>query len=168
MFENLHWERYSAADRDAFRHGLKAMAAAAPQARILLRPHPAGGWADALGHELAPFPNITTVRASDARASLGGSAELLEGIGRVITTPSTVALDAALARRPVALAADGGDAYRPLPVLATPQDWVAFAAQPQPDLSALDQFRSRVLVAGDAAPRILERLCRDLLGAIDD
>ena len=164
VFENLHWERYSDADRAAFREGLKATAAALPNARIVIRPHPAGSWADSLRHELAPFANITAASAAEARRELAGSAEILRGIKRVITTPSTIALDAALAGRPVALAAAGGELYEPLPLLRTPEDWIAFASAPA-DRQALDLFRSRVLVAADGTGTIIDRLRHDLLSA---
>jgi hypothetical protein len=163
VFENLHWDRYGDAERTAFREGLMAVARALPEARILLRPHPAGGWADQLGHELAPFENIVRASAQEARGRLGGGADILRRLSRVITTPSTVALDSALAGIPVALAAPGGASYRPLPVLDGPDAWVAFASGEAYDPGVLDQFRSRVLVAGDGAPRIVERLGRDLV-----
>ena len=163
VFENLHWDRYGDADRAGFREGLLAVARALPGARILLRPHPAGGWADQLGHELAPFTNIVRPGASEARGRLGGGAEILRGIARVITTPSTVALDAALCGIPTALASPGGACYRPLPVLDGPAAWVAFASGEAYDPGVLDQLSSRVLVAGDGAPRIVERLGRDLV-----
>ena len=166
VFENLHWDRYSDADRDLFRAGLVAVARALPQARILLRPHPAGGWADRLGHELAPFENIRRLDASEARARLEGGAELLKGISRVITTPSTIALDAALTGAPVALAAAGGASYAPVPALDHAEAWVAFASGGAYDPGLLDRFRSRVLVAGDSAPRIVERLRRDLARSV--
>ena len=166
IFENLHWDRYSDADRAAFREGLLAVARALPSARILVRPHPAGAWADTLGHELAPFDNISRLKSSEARARLGGSVELLRGISRVITTPSTIALDAALAAVPVALAAPGGDVYSPLPILADTEAWVAFASGAAYDPALLDRFRSRVLVEGDGAPRIVDRLRRDLVRSV--
>jgi len=166
VFENLHWDRYSDADRDLFRRGLVAVARALPQARILLRPHPAGAWADTLGHELAPFENIRRCHASEARARLEGSAELLRGISRVITTPSTVALDSALAGVPVALATPGGAVYDPLPTLDNAEAWVAFASGAAYDQALLDRLRSRVLVAGDGAPPIVERLRRDLVRSV--
>jgi hypothetical protein len=160
VFENLHWERYGEPERQAFRQGLFAMARELPDLRILLRTHPAGAWSDELSHELAPFTNITAPRAAVLRQNPSAAADILGGVARVITTPSTIALDAALAGRPAALAVDGGDAYLPLPVLHTPQDWIRFASGTATDASALDQFRSRVLVAGDGAPRIAERVIR--------
>jgi len=162
VFENLHWDRYTEHDRDAFLAGLVGVARTLPQLRILLRPHPAAGWADRVSHELAQFPNITPGRAADARRDLAGSADLLQGIGRVITTPSTIALDAALAGLPVALAASGGTLYDPLTLLHSARDWIAFAAAEGRHGSALDQFRSHVLLDGDAAPRIVERMRGDL------
>ena len=84
----------------------------------------------------------------------------------MITTPSTAALDAALAGIPVALAASGGASYHPLPVLDGSDAWVAFASGAAYDPCVLDQFRSRVLVAGDGALRIVERLGRDLVATM--
>jgi hypothetical protein len=164
VFENLHWQRYNDADRDAFVAGLSAAARSLPHKRFLLRPHPAAGWADQLSHELVQFGNITAARASEARAGAEGGAEVVRGLGRVITTPSTVALDAAQAGVPVALAADGGPLYAPLPQLRTEQDWIAFAGAEEGGPRGLDQFLSRVLLAGDGAARIAERLSRDLMG----
>ena len=166
VFENLHWDRYTEADRAGFLQGLIATARALPKARILLRPHPAGGWADELGHELAPFENIVRPGAREARVRLDGSAQVLRGIARVITTPSTVAVDSALAGVPVALSAMGGASYLPLPALDSPDAWVAFASGATYDPTVLDQFRSRVLVAGDGALRIVVRLGRDLVATM--
>jgi hypothetical protein len=163
VFENLHWDRYTDADRAGFREGLIAVARARPEARILLRPHPAGGWADSLRHELAQFENIVRPSAREARERQVGAAWVLRGISRVITTPSTVALDSVLAGIPTALAAPGGASYEPLPVLEGPDAWVAFASGAAYDRAVLDQLSSRVLVAGDGALRIVERLGRDLV-----
>ena len=80
----------------------------------------------------------------------------------MITTPSTIALDAAAAGAPTALAAPGGEVYAPLTELHGPEDWIAFASGIGDDPAGLDRFVSRVLVSGDASPRIVERLRRDL------
>jgi hypothetical protein len=162
VFENLHWDRYDEEDRRRFKEGLIAVARATPESRILVRPHPAGGWADSLRHELAQFRNITPASTLQARRGADGAAEIMKGVRRVITTPSTVALDAALAGAPTALAAGGGDVYEPLPTLRSTEEWVAFATSGSYELSALDQFCARVLVAGDGASRIVERVSRDI------
>ena len=72
---------------------------------------------------------------------------------RVITTPSTIALDAASAGRPVWLAAPGGPIYAPLPLLRGRADWIAAARGPAETGEAEGAFLSRALVPGDAAPR---------------
>ena len=163
VFENLHWDRYSDTDRESFRLGLLAAGGAKPPIRILVRPHPAGGWGDGISHELAQFPNITPALAAAGRTGVASGVDLLQGVRRVITTPSTIALDAALAGVQVAVATDGGAVYAPLQQVRTPQDWTVFASGRMDDPLALDQFRSRVLVEGDAAPRIVERLHGDLV-----
>ena len=162
VFENLHWTRYTNAERQAFQDNLAATAAALPSARILLRPHPAGAWADRISHELAQFDNITLAQASETRRRPEGGAQVLRGIKRVITTPSTVALDSVLSGLPTALAMAGGSVYEPLPVLTSAQDWIDFASEGTADSTTLDLFRSRVLVEGDGASRIVERLSCDL------
>ena len=163
VFENLHWSRYDDADRQGFRDGLTTAVRELPDVHFFLRPHPAGGWGNQLRHELAAFKNITQVPAHDERDALDGGGDILQRVKRVITTPSTVALDAALAGKPTALGAAGGTVYDPLPVLKSSRDWVRFAAGGSFDTSALDRFSSRVLVSGDSAPRIVERLRQDLL-----
>jgi hypothetical protein len=80
----------------------------------------------------------------------------------VITTPSTVALDAALAGRAVALAVGGGSIYTPLHVLEGPGDWLAFAQSDNAMTAELDEFKRRVVVEGCAVDRIVERMCLDL------
>ncbi len=113
VFENLHWDRYDGRGPRRVPAGLLAVAAPCPRARILVGSHPAGAWADGLSHELAQFGNITAPAAVDARRGMADAAEILRGIKRVITTPSTVALDAALTDRPMALAVDGGGSILP-------------------------------------------------------
>jgi hypothetical protein len=161
VYENLHWDRYSDAEREAFLAGLRVVAARS-ELRIVLRPHPAGAWGDRLHLEFARFANMTLVGGAEARKSLSNLAQSPAEAARVITTPSTVALDAALAGRPTALAADGGALYRPLQVLKTPGDWLAFACSDKPMASEIDEFKRRVLAEGPAAERIVKRMSRDL------
>ncbi len=80
----------------------------------------------------------------------------------VITTPSTVALDAARYGLPVAVFAGGLDLsnYQPLPLLQTLADWQAFVkasldtAQRASLKNAASSFVERVLIEGDGAQRI--------------
>lgn len=161
VYENLHWDRYSDAERAAFLAGLRAVAAR-PELKIMLRPHPAGAWGESLGLEFACFGNMTLVGGAEARRSLESLTQSPGLAARVITTPSTVALDAALAGRPVALAAAGGTLYSPLKVLSSPSDWLDFAFSEDPMAGELDDFKRRTLVEGDAADRIVNRMRRDL------
>lgn len=162
VYENLHWDRYGEADRSAFKDGLRAVAEACPELRILVRPHPAGGWADALRLEFAQFPGLTLLDATETRRVLASTAQSPALAARVITTPSTVVLDAALAQRPVALAVGGGTIYTPIQVLEGPGDWLAFARSESSMAAALNEFKRRVLVEGEAADRIVQRMCRDI------
>jgi hypothetical protein len=155
VFENLHAERYSDADRSAFLAGLEALAATG--APILLRPHPAGAWSRGL--DLGRRPNVTL-------HATGTIQEAVSACARVITTPSTVALDAAQAGRPVALAGEGGDLYRPLPVLREPAEWVAFAASGDDQRGVREVFLDRVVLPGDAVAKIIDRLRQDLTNGL--
>jgi hypothetical protein len=151
VFENLHAERYVEADRARFVEGLRALAASG--APILLRPHPAGRWSAAL--DLSEYGNVEIDVDGDAAGALAS-------VARVVTTPSTVVLDAAQAGLPVALAAEGGDLYRPFPVLRSAQDWLAFASDGGGQEEARRAFVSRMVQPGDAAAAVVETLRRDL------
>jgi hypothetical protein len=161
VYENLHWDRYCDADREAFLAGLRCIAAR-PELKIMLRPHPAGAWAESLGLEFACFANMTLVGGAEARRSLESLTRSPGLAARVITTPSTVALDAALAGRPVALAVGGGSLYTPLEVINSPGDWLDFALSDAPMAGAIEDFKHRTLAEGDAADRIVKRMSRDL------
>lgn len=162
VYENLHWSRYSDADRQGFLAGLRAVLETLPALKVVVRPHPAGGWGERLGHEFAQFAGLTIAGGAEARQSLSNTAQSAALAARVITTPSTVALDAALAGRKVALAVDGGSIYTPLQVLQGPGDWLTFAQSDTAMAAELNDFKRRVLVEGDAADRIVERMCRDI------
>jgi hypothetical protein len=154
VFENLHAERYGEAEREAFLAGFSALAATG--APILLRPHPAGRWSTGL--DLGRWPNVLLQLE-------GGGQAAVESAARIITTPSTVVLDAAQAGRPVALAGEppaGGDLYRPFPVLRSPADWSAFAASQHDQAAERQAFLDRVLLPGDAAGRIARTIRDDL------
>ncbi|NEQ55292.1 MAG: hypothetical protein F6K11_35105, partial [Leptolyngbya sp. SIO3F4] len=105
IFENLHWDRYSDDFRRQFLVHLEKTALQFPNTSFLVKPHHAGLWltkrykgklpdceniviADPRNPEWEPFTAPALIAISDA----------------VITTPSTVALDAARAACPVAVA----------------------------------------------------------------
>jgi glycosyltransferase involved in cell wall biosynthesis len=173
IFENLHWHRYSDAYRQAFLANVTAMAGEFPHAVFLVKPHHAGLWLTRRYEGERPeADNLVVADPQDPAWERHTASALMPHLAAVITSPSTVALDAARLGLPVAVVAAGLDLdnYRPLMLLDTREDWRVFVAQ------ALDaggrtalkqqssQFVAAVLTAGDAADRILEDL-RETAGA---
>lgn len=167
VFENLHWHRYSEDYRQAFVANMLALAREFPQVVFVVKPHHAGLWlTKRYDGEQPAAPNLLIADPQTHGWERYTATALLGRLQAVITTPSTVALDAARQALPVAVVASGLDlpAYEPLPLLEAPADWRQFLA------SALDQdaraplvqrscaFVSRVLLPGDAAGRIVEDL----------
>jgi hypothetical protein len=162
VFENLHWDRYDEADRERFLTALETLLRARPGVRVLARAHPAGGWLDAHAETLSRFPNVTLQLSGASRESPQSGAAVVRSAARVITTPSTVALDAAQSGRPVALASPGGKAYAPLPVLTDPEGWIAFADRPPLPGVAETTLLALHVAPGDAAEEIASRIIFDL------
>jgi hypothetical protein len=156
VFENLHAKTYSEEDRQAVLARLTGLALARPALRLYVRSHPAGGWFDRAAERFAGLPNVTFVSSAAARREVETGRAAPAAALRVITTPSTIALDAAQAGRTVALALDGGPLYRPLPVLDNLADWIEFADGPAgADVST---FVSRHVAPTDAVSLIVDRL----------
>lgn len=162
-FENLHWHRYDNAYRQSFLDAVSQLADRFPQVTFLVKPHHAGVW---LAHryegQRPTAPNLV-IADPQAPAWEHYTASALLGLMKaVITTPSTVALDAARQGLPVAVFAGGLDLpnYYPLPLLRAPSDWptfvnAAFNAEQRGSLeSAAAAFVARVLIDGDGAKRI--------------
>jgi hypothetical protein len=160
VFENLHWSRYDEAFRERFMADLLAAVAAHPAVRFLVKPHHAGRWLTERYQGMLPAAgNLEIVDPAQARWE-PYTAPALIGLARgVITTPSTVALDAARLRRPVAVVGYGMalPAYEPLPILRDGADWqqwlaAALLAAPAAEPTA---FLGRAILPGDAVGRIL-------------
>lgn len=156
LFENLHAARYSDAQRQAFFERAVGLIRRRPDLSFYIRPHPAGpggSWSDLGVDGLA---NVTLVSPAEAVRSLTSGPAAVAAARRVITTPSTVALDAASAGRPVALAFAGGPLYSGLPVLQSEADWLDFAADTDttPNQAFLAPFR----VDGDPAGAVIDHL----------
>ena len=154
-FENLHWKRYPGEYKLGFAERLNAVAAAFPNLKVVVAPHPAGAWGAKRGQtcfdsavEILPPAQVSA--AAVIRAAAG-----------VITTPSTIAVDAAELGKPVAVAGhdlDGMDMYRPLPILESLEDWMAFAKMVSGPHTAPDysEFLARVRIGGDPVERIVD------------
>jgi len=163
VFENLHWARYSGTWRRQFLSDCVSFAAAHPRRAVMLKPHHGGLWSVRNNHLLPDWPpNLILADPTDPFWEPFTSTSLLQLADMVITTPSTVALDAVQAGKPVAVAAYGLDlpAYTPLPLLQSPEDWSAFAAQADSvsDARRRARFLSRTVAGEDAAVRAVSHL----------
>lgn len=170
VFENLHWHRYSDDFRKRFINDLFACARAAPDHLFVLKPHHGGQWASKSGVKGAPA-NLLLVNPGDPAWEPFTAPAIIAKADMVITTPSTVALDGAMADRPVAVVGYDLDLplYHPLSVLRSTQDWISFVAggKESPDQAALRQgFLRRTLVCQGAAPRLLSSLVDIVRGGL--
>jgi hypothetical protein len=161
IFENLHWSRYSFSYRRAFLETLVDTARIFRDAAFWVKLHPDhDGF---LKRALRSFSGLDHVKVIDPGET---SEEFFSALEGVITTPSTVALDASRAHLPVAIAADERDlsSYRPLTLVRTPEDWAAFihSTRENSTREALvrrsDEFVAQVLSPGPAVENILSRL----------
>lgn len=131
VFENLHWGRYDEAWRSRFLGDCVQFARERPETAVILKPHHGGLWSVKNAHQFPDWPNnLILADPTDPSWEPFTAPALLQLSDMVITTPSTVALDAAQANRPVAVAAYGLalPTYAPLPLLQSLADWDAFAA----------------------------------------
>jgi hypothetical protein len=164
VFENLHWGRFSPEYRESFLDHLDTVARQMPDVCFLVKPHPAGQWITERFKGTVGFPPNVTIVNSRTREWVGVSAaDILRHAAAAVTTPSTIALDAARLERPVALAAYGLDLtnYRPLSLLRTGNDWSAFLVsalgERRGDTVELSKrFAASATMEGDAVGRMLE------------
>jgi hypothetical protein len=173
VFENLHWHRYDENYRNSFLADLVATARNFKETTFLLKPHPAGRWlTQRYKGPLPDLENIIVANPSDPNWKAYTGPIIVGMADGVITTPSTIALDAARSGRPVAIT--GYELrlknYEPLPVLRSRKDWESFINQLYSDradtgaeLAALiSSFLKDALVPGDACRRILDHISNDI------
>lgn len=167
IFENLHWHRYSDEYRGFFLENVRCVADAFPGVDFLIKPHNAGMWLTSHCQGNKPEKNnMIIIDPKDPQYASLTAPQLFVHLDGVITTPSTVALDAARAKMSVAVVAQGMDLknYEPLPLIQCTEDWIGFVSQ------AVDthghkkfqeksrQFVERVLLPGNGAWRIIEEI----------
>lgn len=129
VFENLHWTRFSDDYRARFLSDLQAAAGKFPGLFFLLKPHPEGRWlTDRFSGPRPASDNLLIASPTAPVWNMLTAPYLMPLLSAVITTPSKVALDAALSDVPVAVASYSGvySRYRTLPALAAPADWDGF------------------------------------------
>jgi hypothetical protein len=161
VFENLHWWRYDGAYRRRFVQDLIAAAVAAPELLFLLKPHMGGRWFTKEQADRTLPANLIVADPGAPEWRRFTADGFLAHAAGVITTPSTIALDAARYDLPTALVAYGIEAanYAPLFRIEQAEDWNAFVQQVSAgdhDMTNVRTFRDNVVVPGDAVARILD------------
>jgi len=168
IFDNLHWYRYSESYVESFLCHMEEVARQRSEMRFILRSHPAAirHRSRELSDRLRSMTNIELAEIiGDVELQMATLWLLSHALG-VITTPSTIAFDSALAGVPVAVTGYGInlDSYSPLTTLQDLGDWQRFLGQitEPPEYQQLKlagmRFLDRVLVPGDAASRILNMM----------
>jgi len=165
IFDNLHWHRYDEKYRLSFIQDLKQISEHRKEFHFIFKSHPVS--VRKRGSELADalkcMENIDVVDLLGEEGTTLTTPWLLSHSLGVITTPSTIALDGALAEIPVAVTRYGLDLnyYSPLTLLDNLEDWQKFLDQltektkyTQLKLNA-ELFLKHVLVPGDSANKIL-------------
>ncbi|MEZ5653649.1 MAG: hypothetical protein R3E87_24200 [Burkholderiaceae bacterium] len=161
LFENLHWHRYSDRYREAFLDALSTACSALPDVVFLLKPHHAGRWlTDRYKGPTIQLPNLLIADPMTEPWSRYTAPQLFSYLAGVVTTPSTVALDAARYGLPVAVTRFDLDLpqYEPLPQIADADDLVAFVRRVSATgqgrdamLERMHAFVDRAVIPGDGA-----------------
>ena len=165
VFENLHWHRFSDIYLERCLEDLAAAAAARPETLFLVKPHHAGRWLSRRPERLKAQPNLLVIDPTDSAWEPHTAPALMARVDRVLTTPSTVALDAARTGRPVAVL--GYDLelplYQPLPIVRRLEDIDAFLEAPAAEaLLRSEAFLKRTVLPGRADHRIAAAVARAL------
>lgn len=171
VFENLHWHRYSDDYRAQFLATIADSARQLPGVVFLVKPHNAGMWLTAR-YKGDPITGENIVVADPAQPEWEPytAPQLLGYMRAVVTTPSTVALDAARAGIPTSMMRFGVDLsrYEPLPMIEGSVDLIRFVDRVVGEeggagFSDLNQrFVDRHVLPGDATARIV-RIIQDQL-----
>jgi hypothetical protein len=170
IFENIHWHRYDAAYGARFLDDMEFAARRFQDTTFVVKPHPAGRWLT--GRYKGPLPqaeNLMIASPGNPEWEDYSASALIYFSDAVITTPSTVALDAARQGRPVAVVAYGLQfkEYDPLFLIRSTQDWCTLVAKARDAgrhdmLSLAEEFLRRSLIPGDATRRIVEHIIADV------
>lgn len=169
VFDNLFWHRYDEKYRSTFLKHLKDISEQRKDFRFILKSHPndVRKRSKELAAILHNLENVEVVDLLGEEANLTTPWLLTRAVG-VITTPSTIALDAALANVPVAVSRYGLDLtyYSPLHLLDEFEDWQHYLDRLTKKSENIilkqngEQFLSRVLVTGDPVSKILSVMTR--------
>jgi len=167
IFENLHWHRYSRKYREFFLETLAESAKHFPSFIFLIKPHDTGLWLTHNNCDLFKnVENLKIINPSSPQWQLITGQDLINHANMVITTPSTIALDAARCKKPTAVI--GYDlklsAYSPLPIIYNKTDWINFIADASDSKTngslteKAAQFVEANIFPGDAAKNLIKDL----------
>ncbi|KAA0685041.1 hypothetical protein DTW90_35680 [Neorhizobium sp. P12A] len=157
IFENLHWHRYQADGyRDRFTAYIDQLTAAFGDAFFVIKPHPAGTWLQTNADLISQRKNTLLLRRDRVEFSEVTAADLISASQAVITTPSTVAVDAAQLSRPVIVFGNTLELplFDPLEIARSYEDLRSFvqrALTGNANIGALDAFKSGVFAHGSVA-----------------
>lgn len=165
VFENLHWHRFSELYLEQALADLAQAARAHEDMLFLVKPHHAGRWLSRRPERLPARANLVVVDPTDSAWEPHTAPALIASVDAVLTTPSTVALDAARSGRPVAVL--GYDLelplYEPLPIIRRLSDLEDFLQAPAEDgLLLNEQFLRRAELPGRSDHRIAARIAAAL------
>lgn len=165
VFENLHWHRYSSRYTSKFLDDIFALARERPNLLVLVKPHPAGRFLIKRSDLLASAPkNLMVADINDKLWEPFSASALIPLCRAVVTTPSTVALDAAELDVPVAVARYDLDlpAFAGLLMVDDKASLIAFVDTALADGAAaragLTSYCNRVRLPGDAVKRVVDML----------
>ncbi|AFY35622.1 hypothetical protein [Calothrix sp. PCC 7507] len=171
VFENLHWNRYHEDYRQHFLNDLEQTAVQFPNTTFLVKPHHAGKWLTSRYRGSLPCAdNLVIADPENPLWEPFTAPAIIKNADGVITTPSTVAVDAARAGCPVSVVGYGLDLtnYTPLPIINSLEDWTSFIQKLQHSEGKIiaknktNEFIDKNLIAGDAIKRILDLISADI------
>jgi hypothetical protein len=166
LFEGLHANRFDDRYITQFFKDLQDIVWRFSDLRFILKPHPGALVRSPLHVEfLASLRGVDVLDPAHPASVNWTTPRLLTEAVAIITTPSTIALDASLAKTPVAVIRCGQtipyyENYKPLPFLDETEDWQDFLDNVLKDPNFMEPtrkaFLDRVMLPGDAANRILD------------
>ncbi len=170
VFEGLHVDRFDNRYMQLFFADLQHMADTFTNLHFILKPHPGIIQRSKTHSELLhSMRNILVLDPARTDITQWSTPTLLANALAVVTTPSTIALDAAMAATPVAVIRYGQDIpyytyYEPLPIVDSSQDWHNFLEAALTERSQLEKssrcFLEQVSLPGNAAEHILAVVSR--------
>ncbi len=165
VFENLHWARFSDDYRRRFIEDLEAAAEANRRTLFLIKPHHAGRWTSRNRALIGERANLVVTDPTNSAWEPHTAPALIAGVDKVVTTPSTVALDAVQTGKPTAVF--GYDLelplYQPLPVIGALGELQAFLDETDDAfLLRNEAFLKRARLPGRADHRIAARIAEAL------